>query len=122
LPWDTLGAEGLVHGDYGGRNILVDAAARTVVAVVDWEYASAGCALWDIGSLFRYAKRYDDAFRAAFARGYRAAGGELATDWFQIARLVDAGHQLSDLLEGEAERPYFDEIRELLARVAAAVR
>jgi aminoglycoside phosphotransferase len=32
----------LVHGDYGPNNLLLDAAAEQVVAVVDWEWAHAG--------------------------------------------------------------------------------
>ncbi len=32
----------LVHGDYGPNNVLLDAAAQEVIAVVDWEWAHAG--------------------------------------------------------------------------------
>ena len=38
----------LVHGDYGPQNTLLDAAAREVTAVVDWEWAHAGDPLEDL--------------------------------------------------------------------------
>jgi aminoglycoside phosphotransferase (APT) family kinase protein len=38
----------LVHGDYGPNNVLLDAAANEVVAVVDWEWAHAGDPVEDL--------------------------------------------------------------------------
>jgi Ser/Thr protein kinase RdoA (MazF antagonist) len=38
----------LVHGDYGPNNVLLDAAADSVTALVDWEWAHAGDAVEDL--------------------------------------------------------------------------
>jgi len=38
----------LVHGDYGPNNVLLDAAAQEVIAVVDWEWAHAGDPVEDL--------------------------------------------------------------------------
>lgn len=82
----------LVHGDYGGRNLLVapDTDGWHISGVLDWDAAASGSGLWDVGSFFRYSRRYDEAFRADFAAAYRAAGGELPEDWWLTARLLDA--------------------------------
>ena len=88
LDRDTL----LVHGDFGGRNILVAPIAGTwrPTGLIDWENASLGTPLWDIGTLFRYTHRFSTRFRADFARGFHAAGGTLPPDWWGVARLLDA--------------------------------
>jgi aminoglycoside phosphotransferase (APT) family kinase protein len=38
----------LVHGDYGPNNVLLDATASTVVAIVDWEWAHQGDPVEDL--------------------------------------------------------------------------
>ena len=38
----------LVHGDYGPQNVLLDAAATKVVAVLDWEWIHAGGPVEDV--------------------------------------------------------------------------
>jgi aminoglycoside phosphotransferase (APT) family kinase protein len=106
----------LVHGDLGGRNILVAPESGNgshIVGVLDWEEAFFGWPLWDVGSLFRYPRRFGDAFRRNFESGYRAAGGRLPKDWWTAARWLDATRQLATLDE-EKERPVvFAECREL---------
>jgi aminoglycoside phosphotransferase (APT) family kinase protein len=113
---------GLVHGDLGGRNILVKstrAGEWEISGVIDWEAAGVGSALWDVGSLFRYSRRYSPDFRDFFAQGYQAAGGELPLDWWQTARLLDATRLVSILSE-ERELPgVFAECRELIESVVA---
>lgn len=110
----------LLHGDFGGRNLLVGAAAPgrwEVRAVLDWETAAYGAALWDVGSLFRYSRRYSPEFRGRFARGCRAAGGELGGGWWQAAKLLDAT-RLVDILSEERELPtVFAECRDLVAAI-----
>ncbi|HEX2092063.1 MAG TPA: aminoglycoside phosphotransferase family protein [Longimicrobiaceae bacterium] len=108
---------GLVHGDLGGRNVLVAPAghgAWRVSGLLDWESATVGGALWDVGSLFRYSRRYAPTFLAQFARGYRAAGGELPGDWWLIARLLDATRVVSILDEPRPLPGVFAECRELI--------
>lgn len=112
---------GLVHGDLGGRNILVKAAGSgdwEISGVLDWETAAMGSALWDAGSLFRYSRRYSPDFRRLFEQGYRAGGGELPPDWWRTARLLDAT-RLVAILSDDRELPgVFAECRELIESVA----
>ncbi|HEU4883560.1 MAG TPA: aminoglycoside phosphotransferase family protein [Longimicrobium sp.] len=109
---------GLVHGDFGGRNVLVRRAGEggwEISGVIDWESAGLGSALWDVGSLFRYPQRYSPEFRAAFKRGYRAAHGALPDDWFSAARLLDSTRLVSILDEPRELPSVFAECRQLIA-------
>jgi aminoglycoside phosphotransferase (APT) family kinase protein len=112
----------LVHGDLGARNILVAPAEDgdwRVSGLIDWEAAFSGSALWDVGSLFRYSKRYSETFRQRFERSYRDAGGTLPEDWFRTARLLDST-RLVEIFNEERELPVvFAECRELLEAVVA---
>lgn len=90
LAWGTVC---LVHGDLGGRNVLVQRAAPDrwrINGVIDWEATSTGSPLFDLGSLFRDTTRFDARFVAAFERGYREADGTLPDGWLLTARLLDA--------------------------------
>ena len=119
---EALEADALVHGDFGGRNVLVRLIAADrweVSGVIDWESASVGTPLWDVGGLFRHPRRYPAAFREAFARAHREAGGALPDDWWPSARLLDATRMVS-ILASEHDRPdVFAECRVLLAAVVA---
>src|SRR5262245_35412254 len=103
---DALGSDArLVHGDIGGRNILVAPAEDgnwRVSGLIDWEAAFSGSSLWDVGRLFRYPKRYSEDFRSRFERSYRDAGGSLPEDWRRTARLLDSTMLVAILNE---ERP-----------------
>lgn len=101
-----------MHGDCGGRNILVAPSAEGLW-LIDWEEASAGWAWWDLGSLFRHPRRYDAAFRTAL-KGYRAWGGTLPEGWWRCARLLDAMRQLATLEEAQERPATFADCRELL--------
>ena len=118
LAWGTVC---LVHGDLGGRNVLVQRAAAErwrIAGVIDWEACSTGSPLLDVGSLFRYASRLDAGFRAAFERGYREADGTLPDGWLLTARLLDATW-LIDTLDEPREFPgVYADCRMLLAQLA----
>lgn len=116
------GSRGLLHGDFGGRNVLVrigTSGTWEISGLLDWETAAQGAALWDVGSLFRYTQRYSPEFRDGFARGYRAAGGELGPGWWHAARLLDAT-RLVRILGEERELPnIYAECRDLIASMLA---
>lgn len=110
----------LVHGDFGGRNIVVRATRAgtwEIAGVLDWEMAAIGSPLWDIGSLFRYATRYSTEFRAGFGRGYRAAGGSLPDEWWTLARLLDVTRVVAILSETRDLSTVFDDCRSIVASV-----
>jgi aminoglycoside phosphotransferase (APT) family kinase protein len=112
----------LVHGDLGGRNILVapdDNDGWRITGLIDWEDAFQGSPLWDVGSLFRYAKRYSQSFRQRFERGYGEAGGVLPEDWWRISRLLDAIRQVETLDEERVLPIVFAECCELIEAVVA---
>jgi len=112
----------LVHGDLGGRNILVAPAgdgAWRVSGLIDWEAAFSGAALWDVGRVFRYARRYSETFRERFERAYREAGGDLPEDWWRTARLLDATRLVEILNEERELSVVFAECRELIEAVVA---
>jgi Ser/Thr protein kinase RdoA (MazF antagonist) len=114
-PWQLGLPRALIHGDLGTKNIIVDPGRRQIAAIIDWEHAARGWPTWDLGKLFRYASRYDDVFRAAFARGH----GGLAGDWWRTVRLLDATRQLHNIVESRREHPWHDEVRELVGEVVA---
>lgn len=107
----------LVHGDLSGRNVLVaqdDAGGCRIAALLDWEDAFAGWPLWDVGSLFRYPRRYSEDFQSAFANGYRSVGGRLPDGWWRTSRLLDATRQIATLSEEQDRPEVFADCRELL--------
>lgn len=110
-------SRGLVHGDFGGRNLLVQRRRGRlwhVAGLLDWETAMVGAPLWDVGSLFRYGHRYSAEFRESFARGYRGAGADLPVDWALAARLLDATRLVAILQEQQDLPAVFAECRSLL--------
>lgn len=113
------GEMGMLHGDFGGRNILVSQdseASWRIAGLIDWEAAGRGCRLWDVGSLFRYGNRYSVDFRDRFEEGYNAMG-ELPCDWYRMCRLLDS-LRLLDIVNGERELPdVFAECRGLIRSV-----
>jgi aminoglycoside phosphotransferase (APT) family kinase protein len=82
----------IVHGDYRLDNVLVSADDK-VVAVVDWEMATLGDPLTDVGLLIVYQQmdRLGEDPMASSAPGYPAVADVLA----QYAK--DSGRDLSDL-------------------------
>lgn len=120
-PQMAFGSVCLSHGDLGHRNVLVFQAGDRwrVNGVIDWETTTTGSPLVDIGSLFRYSKRYDEQFVDGFARGYRDAGGELPEGWLLTSRLLDATW-LVDMLDDEQEhQQVFADCVRLVANLVA---
>lgn len=118
-PQMAWGPVCLSHGDLGHRNVLVYQAGDRwrINGVIDWETTTTGSPLVDIGSLFRYSRRYDAAFCAAFEAGYRDAGGELPDDWLRTSRLLDATW-LVDMLGDDQEHPaVFADCRQLVVNL-----
>ena len=100
----------LVHSDFKPTNVKWTNDAR--VLVLDWEFAWAGPALFDVGQLMRWEP--PPPFVAGFAHGYRDAGGTLAPDWRDTASLFDL-FNLVFFATDEESRPVRD--RDVLDRI-----
>ena len=86
---------GIVHGDYRLDNVLVDDQDRPV-AVIDWEMATLGDPLTDVGLLALYNRVGALAGGAAVADASSAPG--FLTEEEMLARYADRSrHDLSDL-------------------------
>jgi aminoglycoside phosphotransferase (APT) family kinase protein len=90
--------------------------------VIDWETTTTGSPLVDIGSLFRYSRRYDAAFCDAFAAGYRDAGGTLPDDWLKTARLLDATWLIDMLDDDDEHTRVFSDCKTLVANLVTELR
>ncbi len=64
----------LVHGDYGPNNVLLDAAAQEVIAVVDWEWAHAGDPVEDLAWCEWIIRMHHPAHVAALSAFFDAYG------------------------------------------------
>lgn len=111
----------LVHADYQGKNLLMQrvADAWQVAAVLDWEFAFAGAALFDLGILLRHADTLPADMTGAVARGYTVGGGTLPADWQRHARLNDLVN-LCEFLLVPTPRPVHE--AEMCRLIAATVR
>jgi aminoglycoside phosphotransferase (APT) family kinase protein len=119
-PSMAWGAVCLSHGDLGHRNVIVARSGGRwrVNGLIDWETTTTASPLADIGSLFRYANRHDEAFRAEFARGYaEAAGAPLPDDWLVAARLLDATELVAVLDQPDDAPQVYEDIRRLVLRL-----
>ncbi len=87
--WD--GPPCLVHGDFGGSNILVreTPGGWDVAAVLDWEFAFSGSPFFDLGNLLRPPLGDMPGFEQAVHDGYVDAGGVLPARWRQMSLLQD---------------------------------
>ena len=93
----ALGPPCLVHSDFNGSNILIH--QGQVAAVLDWEFAFAGDALFDFANITRPPLGARAGFDEGLAAGYRAAGGILPDDWQRLARPAPG-----EALIGDAKR------------------
>ncbi len=101
----------LVHGDFNALNILVteNRGRWCVSAVLDWEFAHAGTALFDVGNFLRNEEKYPG-MSAAFIAAYQNAakdGAKLPENWRQLSRLADLNSLLEFLTVAEARQELF---------------
>jgi hypothetical protein len=69
----------IVHGDFGPNNVLLDAAARRVTAVLDWEWAHAGDPVEDLAWCEFIVRLHHPAEVASLAAFYASYGER--PDW-----------------------------------------
>jgi tripeptide aminopeptidase len=111
------GRVGLVHADFRDSNLLVarEGSAWHVTGALDWEFAFAGPALFDLGSLLRREETVlPPGFAARVVTAYRAAGGFAPPGWRRMTLLMDLMN-----LCGFAEMP--DSRGEMLTDVTSLI-
>ena len=88
---DQQSESSLVHNDFGNRNIMVrEANGRwQVAAILDWEFASAGSPLVDVGHFLRYERPERPLREPFFSRAYVEHGGVLPDNWELLVKLID---------------------------------
>ena len=73
-----------VHGDFDPSNIIVQKCRGKwrIAAIIDWEFASAGYWLWDVGNMLRYAHKLPKSYEGEFLGGVLESL-ELPSNWRQ---------------------------------------
>jgi aminoglycoside phosphotransferase (APT) family kinase protein len=106
----------LVHGDFGSRNLLVHQVDQnwTVAGVLDWEFATAGSSLTDVGHFLRYESSSLPVVEPHFSQGYLQAGGRLAPIWRRLSRVVDLIALCESLTHDALPDPVLLELLELV--------
>jgi aminoglycoside phosphotransferase (APT) family kinase protein len=98
----------LCHGDFNQKNILVQKKSNNgdyaISAILDWEYALAGCPMMDTGNLFRFLDLTSSVSPEYFCKGYKSSGGQLANNWLDQSRFTDL-LALCTFLTSPEERP-----------------
>ena len=98
--------ESLIHCDFRPANMLVD--AKGTVFIVDWEFASTGHCLGDIGQFFRYRTLFSENQFTLFERVYNSfAVQQLPDQWVELSLFRDLVNPLH-LLSLSHETPYRD--------------
>lgn len=105
----------LVHADFKPANVKWMPDRRDVL-VLDWEFAWAGPALFDLGQFLRWGA--PEPFVAALAAAYAEAGGDLPDGWRRAAELLDL-FNLVGFLDHEGARPIRD--RDVLAQITSTL-
>lgn len=87
----NLPAKSLVHGDFDPANILVKQVdGRWIIsAILDWEFAFSGTALWDVANMLRYAHQLPVEYQEFFISGLRQAEISLPNNWLGCVYLLN---------------------------------
>ena len=109
------GESRLAHGDVNPKNILVSPAGGgwRVDAVLDWEFAYAGCPAADAANMLRFAGDYPP----AYTDGFRAGFG-LTPERERLGAVLDM-FALSDLVTRPAGNPVADQAAALIRAIVA---
>jgi aminoglycoside phosphotransferase (APT) family kinase protein len=99
---------GLVHGDFGGANVLVGPGGDAVA--VDWEWAHLGDPVYDLvrhdwlDAVGRHHHLYDESTATAFADGYGAPIHADADRFHAYGTVLALGHLLTERNPDRAAR------------------
>lgn len=112
----------LVHGDFGGSNILVCGSVDrpAVAAVLDWEFAFSGSPAHDFGNLLRPPLGDIPGFEDSVAEGYVGGGGWLPPDWRRLSLLADLTAWAELMTRPAASDALVADARAMVSRTIAA--
>lgn len=81
----------LVHSDFNLKNLLVQRHRDRwqVNAILDWEFAHAGCPWVDLGNFLRFESELPPQLSQGFIQGYQECMGALPSHWRDLAYLLD---------------------------------
>jgi fructokinase len=114
----TRGDASLVHADFKPWNLLVGHEG-CIAGVLDWEFAFAGSALFDLGIFLRHDRSLPRDYRSSFIAGYLDAGGSLPADWHRLIKLLDLLNLCQLLERAPATSPAVGQLRGLVAATVA---
>jgi Ser/Thr protein kinase RdoA (MazF antagonist) len=99
IPKYDCGLISLVHADFDPANIIVAQIEGNwkVAAILDWEFAYAGCYLNDIANMLRYSHQMPLLFSAAFLDGFKLCGFVLPDNWQMIVHQYNLASMLDSL-------------------------
>ena len=106
----------LVHSDFNGTNMLAskDDEGWKISALLDWEFATAGTTLFDLGQMLRYERLFPSEYVQSLTNAFVEGGGRLPENWRRICAWMDVVN-LCGFLNDVEERPaFFSHVRELL--------
>lgn len=96
--------QSFIHCDFRPANMLVD--ENKQVFIVDWEAASTGHSLADIGQFLRYRSFFKDTHIKLFEQTYNTyANRKLPDNWFELSLFRDLVNPLQ-LLSSNQEAPF----------------
>ena len=99
---DTVPRVCLVHSDLNPKNLILDPAALTVAAVLDWEFAHAGHPFTDLGNLLRFDR--EPAYAESVLGAYADRRGTPPETALPLARAADL-FALVELATRRADNP-----------------
>ncbi len=85
-----------------------------VTALLDWEFALAGPALYDVALMLRHEHQLPQAFAADFIARLAQQGVELHRGWHQPAKLLDLFNLYEFPTRGAVEGPLVRDVRDLI--------
>jgi fructokinase len=85
-----------------------------VTAVLDWEFATSGSPLTDVGHFLRYECVSRPVAEPHFSEGYLQTGGKLPDGWRRLARVVDLIALCESLTHDELPHDIVAELVELV--------
>jgi aminoglycoside phosphotransferase (APT) family kinase protein len=105
----------LIHGDFRPTNLLIH--QGKVSSILDWEFATAGHPIADLGQFFRYEEQFAWRQKEALIQAYQNGTGMLLPDdWENMGRMRDLASLLQMIGVDEDYPDKFEDLKQLIER------